>query len=248
MINILITGHKGFIGSVLWDRLDKKYDLLGLDIKDGWDRDNLNNDQDIRSCELPHPDVVDMVIHLAGIGGVRESLADPKKYWDTNVEGTKRILETYKDARVLVAGSSSQYEPHLNPYAASKNVIESIPHNNVCFMRFHTVYSSTPRANMFFDKLLNDKLEYVTSHKRDFIHVEDLCDGIEILMDSDFTGPIDIGTGVSVSIQDIRPDLPVKLNTVGERKITQANTHLMKKLGHEPKYTVEGFLKERGLK
>ena len=243
-----MTGHKGFIGSVLWERLDKKYDLLGLDIKDGWDRDGLNNDQDIRSCELPHPDAVDMVIHLAGIGGVRESLADPKKYWDTNVEGTKRILETYKDARVLVAGSSSQYEPHLNPYAASKNVIESIPHNNVCFMRFHTVYSSTPRANMFFDKLLNDKLEYVTNHKRDFIHVEDLCDGIELIMDSDFRGPIDIGTGTSVSIQDIRPDLPVKLNTVGERKITQANTYHMETLGHKPKYTVEGFLKERGIK
>ncbi len=239
MINILITGHKGFIGSVLYKRLDKKYDLLGLDIKDG---------DDILTCDLPHPDVVDMVIHLAGIGGVRESLADPQKYWNNNVEGTKRILETYKNARVLVASSSSQYEPELNPYAASKHVIEYIPHPNVCFMRFHTVYSSTPRANMFFDKLLNDKLEYVTAHKRDFIHIEDLCDGIELLMDSDFTGSIDIGTGTTVSIQDIRPDLPVKLNTVGERKITQADTLLMSKLGHKPKYTVEEFLKDRDIK
>lgn len=239
MINILITGHKGFIGSELYARLDKKYDVLGLDIREG---------DDILTCDLPPASSVDMVIHLAGIGGVRESLADPAKYWNNNVEGTKRILEAYPDARVLVAGSSSGYEPHLNPYAASKNAIEYIPHNNVCYMRFHTVYGPVPRANMFFDKLLNNKLEYVTAHKRDFIHLHDLCDGIEILMDSDFTGPIDIGTGIAVSIQDIRPDLPVKLNTVGERKITQANTHLMKKLGHEPKYTVEGFLKERGLK
>ena len=239
MTNILMTGHEGFIGSALWERLSTKHDLMGVDIKSG---------DDILSCELPHPDVVEMVIHLAGIGGVRESLADPQKYWNNNVEGTKRILNYYPNARVLVAGSSSQYEPHLNPYAASKNVIEYIPHPNCCFMRFHTVYGPIPRANMFFDKLLNNKLEYVTPHKRDFIHIEDLMDAIEIIMQDKVVGPIDVGTGASVRIQDIRPDLPVKINTVGERKITQANTKQLRDLGFRHKHTVEGFLKERGIK
>jgi len=40
----------------------------------------------------------------------------------------------------------------------------------------------------------------------------------------------------------------VKLNTIGERTKTQANTHLMDKLGFRPKYTVDGFLKEQGFK
>ncbi len=238
-MNILITGHEGFIGSALWDRLSTKHDLLGLDIKSG---------DDILECELPHPNVVEMVIHLAGIGGVRESLADPKKYWNNNVEGTKRILNYYPKARILVAGSSSQYEPHLNPYAASKNAIEYIPHENICFMRFHTVYGPIPRANMFFDKLLNNKLEYVTHHKRDFIHLEDLMDAIEIIMNSKTVGPIDVGTGHCVSIQDIRPDLPVKINTIGERIKTQANTKQLRDLGFRPKHTVEQFLKDRGIK
>ena len=238
-MNILITGHEGFIGSALWDRLSTKHDLLGLDIKSG---------DDILECELPHPNIVEMVIHLAGIGGVRESLADPKKYWNNNVEGTKRILNYYPKARILVAGSSSQYEPHLNPYAASKNAIEYIPHDNICFMRFHTVYGPIPRANMFFDKLLNNKLEYVTHHKRDFIHLEDLMDAIEIIMNSKTVGPIDVGTGHCVSIQDIRPDLPVKINTIGERIKTQANTKQLRDLGFRPKHTVEQFLKDRGIK
>ena len=237
-MNILITGHEGFIGSALWDRLSTKHDLLGLDIKSG---------DDILECELPHPNVVEMVIHLAGIGGVRESLADPKKYWNNNVEGTKRILNYYPKARILVAGSSSQYEPHLNPYAASKNAIEYIPHDNICFMRFHTVYGPIPRANMFFDKLLNNKLEYVTHHKRDFIHLEDLMDAIEIIMNSKTVGPIDVGTGHCVSIQDIRPDLPVKINTIGERIKTQANTKKLRDLGFVAKHTVAQFLKDRGI-
>ena len=124
-MKILLTGHLGFIGSRLYEKLViNGHEVVGIDIKEG---------TDILTAPLPK---VDFVIHLAGIGGVRESLADPAKYWNTNVEGTKRILEHYKNVRVLVAGSSSQYEPHLNPYAASKNVIENIPHPNVCLCVF----------------------------------------------------------------------------------------------------------------
>ena len=217
---ILITGHEGFIGSNLTEYLiSKGHVVTGLDIKSG---------NDILTCDLPE---CDLVVHLAGIGGVRESLADPAKYWRNNVEGTRRILEHYKDKRVLVAGSSSQYEPHLNPYAASKHVIESIPHSNCVFMRFHTVYSDCPRSGMFFDKLINGTLEYVTEHYRDFVHVEDVCRAIEILIDCEFRGPIDIGTGTTVKISNICPTLPIKKDTVGERTSTCADTAKIKLLG-----------------
>ena len=234
-MRILVTGHKGFIGTQLCEFL-KDFEIIGRDIKE-------NQEDDILTCELPD---VDIVIHLAGIGGVRESMEDPKKYWYNNVEGTKRILDRYKNIRVLVAGSSSQYEPHLNPYAASKSIIESIPHPNVCFMRFHTVYGDVPRANMFFDKLLNNKLEYVTSHERDFIHIEDLCIAIGLIMNSRVRGPIDVGTGITTKISNIRPDLPVRLNTPGERQITHANTLELNKLGFYPKHTVKEFLTNKG--
>jgi nucleoside-diphosphate-sugar epimerase len=236
-MKVLVTGHKGFIGTRLCGKLKSiGHIVLGIDVKEG---------TDILTAQLPK---ADFVIHLAGIGGVRESLADPTRYWNNNVEGTKRIIEHYQDVRVLVAGSSSQYEPELNPYAASKHIIEFIPHPNILFMRFHTVYSESPRAKMFFDKLLSGTLEYTTTHERDFIHLEDLTDGIILLMHKKLTGNIDIGTGTCVTIKDIMPDLPVKENTIGERQKTQANTYLMDKLGFKPKYTVEKFLKEQGFK
>lgn len=230
-MKILLTGDEGFIGSNLKKYLQDKHEIPGIDIKSNFD---------ILTCDLDYD--VDLVIHLAGIGGVRESLADPKKYWDTNVEGTKRILDSFKNVRVLVAGSSSQYEPHLNPYAASKNAIETIPHPNVCFMRFHTVYGPTPRKNMFFDKLLNNQLEYVTTHERDFIHIDDMVRAIETLITSDVTGPIDIGTGNTIKISDIRPDLPIKEDTVGERARTCADTTKMKEIGFEAQINVRDFL------
>jgi nucleoside-diphosphate-sugar epimerase len=230
MKTVLITGHLGFIGKNLKTVLEKTYNVVGLDIKEG---------NDILLCDLPD---CDAVIHLAAISGVRQSMEDPEKYWQVNVNGTRRILEYYKDKRVLVASSSSQYEPHLNPYAASKHAMEFIPHENVCFMRLHTVYSENPRENMFFYKLLNGTLEYVTEHERDFIHINDVCDAVILLMEHGYVGSLDVGTGRTIKIKDIAPELPVKNNTPNERQVTRANTRKMSFFGFQPKHSVKDFI------
>lgn len=230
MKTVLITGHLGFIGKNLKTVLEQKYNVVGLDLKEG---------NDILVCDLPN---CDFVIHLAAVSGVRQSISDPEKYWRVNVEGTRRILEHYKSKRVLVASSSSQYEPHLNPYAASKHAMEFIPHNNVCFMRLHTVYSSIPRENMFFHKLLNGSLEYVTTHKRDFIHIDDICDAFDLLLDHGYVGSLDVGTGISITINNIAPQLPIKLDTPNERQETKANTRKMSFFGFKPKVDVRDFI------
>ena len=210
---ILITGHKGFIGNNLYNFLNTgEYELIGLDIVDG---------DDLLICKLP--DNIDCVIHLAGVGGVRASLEYPAYYWKNNVEVTRRIIQTYNNTRILVASSSSQYEPHLNPYAASKHVIEHMEHTNICFMRFHTVYSENPRKDMFFDKLLNGGLKYVTNHERDFIHVSDVCSAIKLIMSLDIKGSLDVGTGISSKIHCMVRSLPLKISP-RERQETKANT------------------------
>jgi len=235
-MRILITGHQGFIGTALWKSLYREHDLEGIDIKSG---------KDILTADLPE---VDLVVHLAGIGGVRESLANPKKYWENNVEGTKRILEHYQNVRVLVASSSSQYEPYLNPYAASKHLIESIPHPNVCFLRFHTVYSDAARTGMFFDKLFAGTVEYVTEHERDFIHLDDMVVALNtIINNKHIHHTFDIGTGTTICIKDIIhwKEMPVKTETIGERQKTRANLSFLTKVtGWKPTIDVRQFLQE----
>ena len=234
-MNILLTGHKGFIGSSLIEALKINHTVTGIDLQDGID---------LLTCEFPNVDF-DLIIHLAGRSGVRESIKDPAAYWMNNVEASRRLFERYPDTRILYASSSSAYEPDLNPYAASKYILEELAERypNTLGMRFHTVYSDTPRKNMFFDKLVNNKLEYVTRHYRDFVHLYDVIDAINILIEAThINGVIDIGTGHPVRIQDLAPDLPVRLNTPHEREYTCANLEKIRTLGFKPKYTVEKFL------
>jgi len=234
-MRILITGHKGFIGSRLWERLDhESITLYGIDIKDG---------DDILDTPLPE---VDLVIHLAARAGVRESVKDPKTYWETNVEGSKRIIKHYKDTRILAASSSSAYAPHLNPYSATKYIMEQIPHNNICYMRFHTVYNDSARTGMFFDKLFKGTVKYITKHERDFIHLEDMCDALELLITNpNVKGTFDIGTGKTIKMNDICPDLPIKTDTPRERERTCADTSFMTiNCGWQAKRLVTEFLKE----
>lgn len=236
-MKILLTGHKGFIGSRLMRVLEKDHSVTGLDKQD---------DFDLLYGRFPKTKF-DLVIHLAGRSGVRESIKDPSAYWMNNVEASRRLFERYgDDTRILYASSSSAYEPDLNPYAASKFVLEELAERypDTLGMRFHTVYSDDcPRENMFFNKLKNGTLEYTTKHYRDFIHLLDVIDAINILIrNTHINGIIDIGTGMPIKIQDLAPDLPVRLNTPGEREWTCANTEKMKALGFKPKYTVEKFL------
>ena len=59
----MLTGHRGFIGSHLLERLKKNHSIVGFDLQDGWDRDGIINSQDLLDCELIEE--FDLIIHLA---------------------------------------------------------------------------------------------------------------------------------------------------------------------------------------
>ena len=231
---ILLTGHRGYIGSTLYNKL-LHTDVVGIDLLDG---------QDLLTCELPNIDF-DLIIHLAGRSGVRESLRDPGAYWRNNIEASRRLFERYPETRIIYASSSSAYEPDLNPYAASKHILEELAERypNTLGMRLHTVWSETPRKGMLLDKLFNNDLEYVTNHHRDFIHINDVCDAIQILINKPHVkGVLDIGSGNPIRIRNLAPNAPIRLNTPNERTFTCANIEKMKVLGFKPKYNIEKYL------
>ena len=167
-MEVLITGDKGFIGSNLVNYLNN-YNIYGIDYP--------NN---VLTSVLPP---VDCVIHLAASTGVRSSHKNPKAYFNNNLKTTKRIFDHYKDTKILFASTSSVYELQ-SPYSMSKYACELIAPDNVVIMRFFTVWGEQNyRTDMLYGMAMNDQLNYITDHKRDFTHVYDVCRAIKILIE-----------------------------------------------------------------
>ena len=127
-MNVLVTGHKGFIGSHVYSHLkDLGFDVTGLDFPDDV-RDFIR----FYACDTKRYDVV---IHLAAYAAVRESLENPDKFWENNVVKSKALFDYCgrNNIRLLYASSSSVQEWWLNPYAISKKVNEiQAPPNSFC--------------------------------------------------------------------------------------------------------------------
>jgi len=126
-----------------------------------------------RAALAPVLDGADVIVHLAGLAGVRPSFADPARYARVNVEGTAVVQELAREhgiPRFVFASSSSVYgnatplparedapavDPE-SPYAASKRSAELValalcrrtPAMRCAALRFFTVYGPRQRPEM----------------------------------------------------------------------------------------------------
>ena len=100
-MNILLTGSEGFIGKHLHQFLqDNNHKVIPIDKLSG---------NDLINCDLKYD--VDLVIHLAGLSGVRDSLDRPTEYWKENVIAGQRLFDYFPNTRILYASSSTAVDP-----------------------------------------------------------------------------------------------------------------------------------------
>ncbi|KKS96090.1 MAG: NAD-dependent epimerase/dehydratase [Candidatus Gottesmanbacteria bacterium GW2011_GWA2_43_14] len=213
-MKILVTGSAGFIGSHLIDRLSKDgFSAIGLDIAENRGRQGKPNAQiDIRDKagleKLFKKESFRSIVHLAARGGVRQSIAEPVVFMETNIIGTVNLLELaekYKVRNIIFASSSSVYgdvkTPFredmpsgrlLSPYAVSKRAGEDlcrIYHKRsglkMAVLRFFTVYGPRGRTDMaagLFTKAVLGNKKLVRFGKgeclRDFTYIDDIVDGV----------------------------------------------------------------------
>ena len=241
-MNILLTGSEGFIGQHLQSFLKDKHNLICLDKKTG---------NDLLTCDLDYD--VDLVIHLAGLSGVRDSLDNPVEYWTNNVVASHRVFKQFKNGpKILYASSSTAREPWRNPYAMSKFYMETIAPHNALGMRFTTVYGPGAREQMLIPKILRDDVSYINvDHSRDFIHIDDLLTAIGslIVYKIQKRKVIDVGTGVSNNLLDILSHLNMevkdkRMGTMFERKDNKADIDILKQMGWKPQTNILEYLKE----
>ena len=241
-MNVAITGSRGFIGSHLKSRLmNDGHTIVEWDLKQ-------NPPKCIKDFEI---DKIGFVVHLAAYADVRASLKDPQKYWDNNVVNTTRIQKIcgYNNIPLLYASSSCIHNWWLSPYGISKKVNEETAQFGQVGLRFTTVYGRGARDSMLIGRLIDGNVKYLTTHIRDFIHVDDVVEAIVLLMSKDIRKlkpAYDIGTGVGNKVSDLGAlanlDVPITDGDECEAKDNTANITDMKELGWEPTIKVDEYI------
>lgn len=191
---LLVTGGAGFIGSHLcealvgagahvvviddfndyYDPSIKEANLGALRGKITLVRGDIRDDALVVGTFREHR--FDGVFHLAARAGVRPSIADPRLYFSTNMDGTLNLLEACRSHGVrdfVFASSSSVYgvntkvpfaesdpiERTISPYAATKLAGEQMCSNyahlfglRCSCLRFFTVYGPRQRPDLAISK------------------------------------------------------------------------------------------------
>jgi len=242
-MKILITGHKGFIGSYLWNHIKNSgvdVELDGIDFPD--DIGDFNPDK-----------IYDVVIHLAAFANLRGSFLNPDVFWENNVVKSQPIFDYCKEnnIRLLYASSAGAHGWWQNPYAITKKVNEIQAPPDSVGMRFFNVWAEkNSRSDMLYRMLQEDTAKYITKHKRDYIHVHDIATAILTLIPASFTGHLDIGYGESIPVMDIAKamgkDLPIKEDTPGEPDSLCADISELTEMGWYPTINIVDHLKSYG--
>lgn len=122
-MKILITGHKGFVGSHYVNYFSNdttEHEIIGIDIKDGIDcRDFFKHSNDR----------FDLIIHLAAIVGGRETIENDPLSVATDLsidsEFFNWCIRTDQDCPIIYFSSSAAYPIHYQTKAVAKRLVES---------------------------------------------------------------------------------------------------------------------------
>lgn len=224
----------------------------------------------------------ELIVHLAATAGVRHSMDHAAEYIQNNIVGTQNLIdvaEKYKVEKVVYASTScvmagnalpwKEDEPtghQLNPYGYTKRTNEcqfkASKLKQTVGLRFFTVYGPWGRPDMalfsFTDSIVNDKpitLFNYGNMKRDFTYVDDIVQGINIVVTKilNIDIPMDeiynIGYGNQVDLKDFVSEIEHNLGRKSkivyapkhpaDTQETWSDTTKLQELGYKPTTSIK---------
>lgn len=258
-MKILITGHKGYIGSKLFERLNDGINVVdGIDLKEG---------KDIL-YDLPDTSY-DYVFHLAAFPSVQRSVGQPANTFRNNAYGTSALLEWAKNHNVkrVIFSSSSAVKGNgqgpTSPYGLHKLISEQECRlyselyglDTVC-LRYFNVYSEDQKYGGSYSTAICAWMQMIREGKplridgdgeqtRDFVHVDDIVSANIFCMNhkSLFSGKhFDVGSGETCSLNLVKSIIEQHHEVTwdhqserkGDVKHTQADISELLSIGWKP--------------
>lgn len=225
-MRVLVTGHKGYIGSKIYQKcLSLGWTVKGIDLKEKRDVVEILEYKDLVEFK---PEII---FHLAANPRVQMSVEEPVETAYHNTLGTAAILNYAKKCgtrRVVFSSSSAIYgngNGPVNPYGLQKLQGElecqlysrMFGVDTIC-LRYFNVYSEDQKVSDVYPTVISAWMERLRkgsslvvygdgSHRRDYIHVEDIvdCNVFAANYNGTFNGAhYDVGTGVNYDLNYIK--------------------------------------------
>ena len=202
-MRIVITGHRGFIGSKVVDALKSEHEIYGITCANYQDFEN-----ELTFLESCFTDF-DLLIHCGAI-------TDPNagnRLWQMNYKATQDIGGMCKGrgAKMIFISSAAAVEP-ANPYGWSKMFAEIYlryaeytdwHRDNLCILRPYNVWGFDDGKSPVW-KLIHDKLpQLYRGYTRDFTYVYDVVKAITSVVSDWRSETYDVGTCAPTLITDL---------------------------------------------
>jgi len=217
MLKVLVTGPKGFIGSKVIPFLKGN----GYSVKE--------YNGDVRK-PIKFSGDIDVILHLAALTSISDSIEDPMSTVEVNVLGTLNVLEfaRKKSSKVVFLSTAGVYGQKSTPVSENDKLNPKHPYGeskvlseNLCefysqvygiksvVLRLFNIYGPGQKSPMLIPDILNNingKIVFSSpNYSRDFVHLDDLLNAIDsaINFSSGDYEVFNIATGKTVSIGDV---------------------------------------------
>lgn len=258
-------------------------DLVRTDSRLVFIREDIVNQKEITEILLGN----DIVVHFAAESHVDRSINGSAEFVRTNVLGTHSMLQASLDAGIqqflhvstdevygtISQGSWDEQEPLLpnSPYAASKASSDLIARSffvthgldvriTRCSNNFGAYQFPEKIIPLFITNLMEGKKVPLYGdglNVRDWLHVDDHCRGIQLVIDKGRPGEIyNIGGGTELSNIDLTMMIlnamgfssssiqPVEDRKAHDRRYSVSIAKIHTELGYSPEYTLHDSLTE----
>ena len=283
MKKAVVTGGCGFVGYELTKQLiNNGFDVdvidnlsIGKESKDVTSIGANFLGGDIRAMENIPDKKYDYIFHLAALSRIQPSFVNPNTTFSVNVDGTRQVLEYVKrnGGKLIYAGSSSRHHnPELSPYAMSKYLGEQlcalyrrVYDVNVEITRFYNVYglgelvdSHMAAVIGIFRKNVKDGNPLLIhgdgEQRRDFTHIDDICDGLRMIVESDIhhSEGWELGTGKNYSLNEVFNMFKERFQNIEKqhvenvkgnyRETIRLNDKAIDELGWKPTDKLKGYI------